>query len=421
MRIRNLSREKLIKYRRLAKSILILIPIFGLHFIFFSWLPYASLMKLNISDCFEIVVTYIETSFNAFQGLVVSFTCCFIHREVRIEFILYGCQLLKKIKCLQSFRCMQCLDSDYIRQLRYIYHERRGPSVAMQINNLNNNDTTGANSAKRLSKVTIGNQSSNLNFEEENPMLPNSNSSNKFRHTNGIRKNDSLDLKKLNPSQSVVTFSSVSAAKSKCCGCLFSNSKNDFFTESRSNSKVFKKRNDFFIKIKNKNLRLSSINDTSSNKLDVSINDDRNSILKTPSDLNVKNVFDTPNVNSRSSSNAKLKSSSFNKNESFNSESTTSELSVINEQSEMSKNKNLNDQSANAQLEQDRDLNNYESDNEYIYSYTENKLINLNSTSNKTNPIKKSISKDTMSSTNKSNNNDCSNLVKFSIKENATT
>ncbi len=53
--------------RRLAKSILILIPIFGLHFIFFAWLPYASLVKLNIGDCFEIVSTYIETSFNAFQ------------------------------------------------------------------------------------------------------------------------------------------------------------------------------------------------------------------------------------------------------------------------------------------------------------------------------------------------------------------
>lgn len=54
-------------FRRLAKSILILIPIFGLHFIFFAWLPYATLVHLELGPCFEIIATYIETFFNAFQ------------------------------------------------------------------------------------------------------------------------------------------------------------------------------------------------------------------------------------------------------------------------------------------------------------------------------------------------------------------
>lgn len=37
MLIKNLTKEKLIKYRRLAKSIILLVPIFGLHFIVFAW------------------------------------------------------------------------------------------------------------------------------------------------------------------------------------------------------------------------------------------------------------------------------------------------------------------------------------------------------------------------------------------------
>ena len=126
MRRRSLTKEKILKYRRLAKSILILIPIFGLHFILFAWLPYASTINLIL----EITTVYAETFFNAFQGLVVSIACCFMHREVRIEFLLYICELLRKIECLQSFKCMRCLDSDYIRHLRYIYSENRAGSIA---------------------------------------------------------------------------------------------------------------------------------------------------------------------------------------------------------------------------------------------------------------------------------------------------
>lgn len=56
------------KYRRLAKSILIIIPIFGLHFIIFAWIPYAA--TLDINPNIEIVTVYVETFFNAFQVLI---------------------------------------------------------------------------------------------------------------------------------------------------------------------------------------------------------------------------------------------------------------------------------------------------------------------------------------------------------------
>lgn len=54
--------------RRLAKSILILVPIFGLHFIFFEWMPY--LRAINSEEFefkFELPLMYLEALFNSFQ------------------------------------------------------------------------------------------------------------------------------------------------------------------------------------------------------------------------------------------------------------------------------------------------------------------------------------------------------------------
>ena len=64
---------------------------------------------------------------------MVSIVCCFIHREVRIECLLFACELLKKIRCLESLSCMKCLDSDYIRQLRYAYNENRAGSLSARV------------------------------------------------------------------------------------------------------------------------------------------------------------------------------------------------------------------------------------------------------------------------------------------------
>ena len=48
----------------MAKSILILIPIFGLHFIIFAWFPY---VKFDDNLNFEVGTLYLETFFNSFQ------------------------------------------------------------------------------------------------------------------------------------------------------------------------------------------------------------------------------------------------------------------------------------------------------------------------------------------------------------------
>ncbi|XP_041366640.1 secretin receptor-like isoform X2 [Gigantopelta aegis] len=66
------------KFRRLAKSTLILIPLFAVYYMGFIWLP-------KMSDIGELVKMYIELVFNSFQGLLVAFLFCFLNNEVQAE------------------------------------------------------------------------------------------------------------------------------------------------------------------------------------------------------------------------------------------------------------------------------------------------------------------------------------------------
>ncbi|MED6255669.1 hypothetical protein ATANTOWER_013077, partial [Ataeniobius toweri] len=60
------------QYRRLAKSTLLLIPLFGTHYMFFSFLP----------DYLNNLRFYIELCLGSFQGLLVAVLYCFLNQEV---------------------------------------------------------------------------------------------------------------------------------------------------------------------------------------------------------------------------------------------------------------------------------------------------------------------------------------------------
>jgi hypothetical protein len=139
--VANMSLQKITQYRRLAKSIFILIPIFGLHFIIFAWLPYSNFIRLGPK--IEIGTTYVETFFSAFQGLVVSLACCYMHRDARIECILWFYEVLKKTKCRWL---VPCLTKQYINKLRYNQNGAMGNSTTST--NTNNNNS---NNLARLS------------------------------------------------------------------------------------------------------------------------------------------------------------------------------------------------------------------------------------------------------------------------------
>ncbi|XP_076461572.1 secretin receptor-like isoform X2 [Babylonia areolata] len=67
------------KFRKLAKSTLVLIPLFGVHYIVFLFLPN------NVDERTELVKLYFEMFFNSIQGFFVALLFCFLNGEVQSE------------------------------------------------------------------------------------------------------------------------------------------------------------------------------------------------------------------------------------------------------------------------------------------------------------------------------------------------
>ncbi|XP_061895548.1 growth hormone releasing hormone receptor, like [Entelurus aequoreus] len=64
------------QYRRLTKSTLLLIPLFGTHYMFFNFLP--DYFNVNLRLCIELCI-------GSFQGLLVAILYCFLNQEVQKE------------------------------------------------------------------------------------------------------------------------------------------------------------------------------------------------------------------------------------------------------------------------------------------------------------------------------------------------
>ncbi|CAF0953379.1 unnamed protein product [Brachionus calyciflorus] len=112
-----ISPEKVMKYRRLAKSILIIIPIFGVHFIIFEWLPY---FRVATEDSLiELPLVYMEIIFNGFQGLLASIACCFIQKEAQMEALILIHRALRCICICKKLKCLKILDPNYIQNLKF--------------------------------------------------------------------------------------------------------------------------------------------------------------------------------------------------------------------------------------------------------------------------------------------------------------
>lgn len=67
------------RYRKLAKSTLILIPLFGVYYLAFIAVP------VCMEPILEVIWLYTEMFFNSFQGFAVAILFCFMNEEVRRE------------------------------------------------------------------------------------------------------------------------------------------------------------------------------------------------------------------------------------------------------------------------------------------------------------------------------------------------
>ncbi|XP_076437273.1 uncharacterized protein LOC143276550 isoform X2 [Babylonia areolata] len=75
----NCPESKKVRYRKLAKSTLILIPLFAVYYMGFIWLPD------GLSPASDLFKLYVEMLFNSFQGFLVALLFCFLNAEVQNE------------------------------------------------------------------------------------------------------------------------------------------------------------------------------------------------------------------------------------------------------------------------------------------------------------------------------------------------
>lgn len=68
------------QYRKLLKSTLVLMPLFGVHYIIFNAMPYT-----EVSGVPWLIQMHYEMLFNSFQGFLVAIIYCFCNGEVQAE------------------------------------------------------------------------------------------------------------------------------------------------------------------------------------------------------------------------------------------------------------------------------------------------------------------------------------------------
>ncbi|KAI4483198.1 hypothetical protein M0804_008253 [Polistes exclamans] len=94
--------EETQRYKRWARSTLVLVPLFGVHYTVFLGMSYS----MGIDETVEIIWLFCDQSFASFQGFFVAVLYCFMNREVRAEVS----------RTLRNYRCP-----------RFRYDRRTGP------------------------------------------------------------------------------------------------------------------------------------------------------------------------------------------------------------------------------------------------------------------------------------------------------
>jgi hypothetical protein len=181
------------------------------------------------------------------KGLVVSIASCFIHGEVRVEIVLMTCEILKKIKCLRS---LKCIESDYVNQLRYSQAENRfttSSNVKFKHSHANRSKSYNLDDRQihtnHQKTLSLNQESLKTSMIDEDEIFKQvtfdkqltRNKSKLFRANNET--DPDPELRKLSEDISVTS----DPVSTKCCKCLFTNQRNDFFADNRRSKRKSKK------------------------------------------------------------------------------------------------------------------------------------------------------------------------------------
>ncbi len=180
----------------------------------------------------------------------MSITCCFMHREAQSELIILVLQILKKLKCINGAMYMRCMDSNFLRRLRYLNTDMRGPSIANTLNADGANNPLIVNDKNPRTALIPANGNNKLSLKPDQNELDDKESARKKARKEELRAAAELK-KKQSKSMSVSLMSNHNRSNSRsstltrnskkccCCVCLFGNQKNDFFVESGRQSRAF--------------------------------------------------------------------------------------------------------------------------------------------------------------------------------------
>ncbi|XP_072761769.1 secretin receptor isoform X2 [Anoplolepis gracilipes] len=81
VKLKSTMSEETQRYKRWARSTLVLVPLFGVHYAFFIGMSYS----IGVNETVEIVWLFCDQLFASFQGFFVAVLYCFLNGEVRAE------------------------------------------------------------------------------------------------------------------------------------------------------------------------------------------------------------------------------------------------------------------------------------------------------------------------------------------------
>ncbi|XP_036148408.1 secretin receptor isoform X2 [Monomorium pharaonis] len=81
VKLKSTMSEETERYKRWARSTLVLVPLFGVHYAFFIGMSYS----IGVNETVEVVWLFCDQLFASFQGFFVAVLYCFLNGEVRAE------------------------------------------------------------------------------------------------------------------------------------------------------------------------------------------------------------------------------------------------------------------------------------------------------------------------------------------------